>query len=58
MELANAIERRLKRGGWEVMRPEREAPNLSWDEYLQWVQSQAKRGISVIEIHGMTDRNL
>mmetsp|Transcript_4441 Transcript_4441/g.15876 ORF Transcript_4441/g.15876 Transcript_4441/m.15876 type:complete len:502 (-) Transcript_4441:183-1688(-) len=52
MEIANRLERRLKTSGWRVLRPERDAPSLRWEDYLQWVGFQSRRGVPVVEIHG------
>jgi hypothetical protein len=52
MDVANVLERQLMRNGWKVLRPEREAPELTWEEYLNWVSKQTSQGIPVLEIHG------
>ena len=52
MEICNRLERRLKASGWRVLRPERDAPSLRWEDYLQWVGAQSRRGVPVVEIHG------
>ena len=38
--------------GWRVLRPERDAPSLRWEDYLQWAGAQSRRGVPVLEIHG------
>lgn len=52
LQVANVLERQLHGNGWEVLRPDRDAPYLSWEEYLNWVSKQTRKGIPVIEIHG------
>ncbi|KAH9297588.1 hypothetical protein KI387_029270, partial [Taxus chinensis] len=52
LEVANVLEKQLRGNGWEVLRPDRDAPLLSWEEYLNWVSEQALKGIPVLEIHG------
>lgn len=51
-QVANALERHLRTNGWDVLRPDRDAPNLQWEHYINWVAQQTLRGIPVIEIHG------
>lgn len=43
---------RLGRAGWRVLRPDRDAPHLMWEEYINWVSARTLRGVPVIEIHG------
>ncbi|CAI7836900.1 unnamed protein product, partial [Closterium sp. NIES-54] len=50
--VADALERQLRSTGWDVLRPDRDAPNLQWEQYLNWVSKQTMRGVPVIEIHG------
>ncbi|CAI5474223.1 unnamed protein product [Closterium sp. Yama58-4] len=50
--LIHALERQLRSTGWDVLRPDRDAPNLQWEQYLNWVSKQTMRGVPVIEIHG------
>ncbi|GJP49177.1 hypothetical protein CLOM_g8420 [Closterium sp. NIES-68] len=52
LEVADALERQLRSTGWDVLRPDRDAPNLQWEQYLNWVSTQTMRGVPVIEIHG------
>ncbi|KAI5068018.1 hypothetical protein GOP47_0016363 [Adiantum capillus-veneris] len=52
MHIANLVERDLHTHGWRVLRPDRDAPYLSWEEYLNWVSKQTLRGRPVVEIHG------
>eukprot|EP00271_Cylindrocystis_brebissonii_P017211 TRINITY_DN437_c0_g1_i1.p1 TRINITY_DN437_c0_g1~~TRINITY_DN437_c0_g1_i1.p1 ORF type:complete len:647 (+),score=116.79 TRINITY_DN437_c0_g1_i1:122-2062(+) len=52
LEVANAVEQQLTGRGWEVLRPDRDAPGLRWEEYLNWVSDQTYRGSPVLEIHG------
>eukprot|EP00249_Psilotum_nudum_P013102 c24153_g1_i2 orf=1086-2402(+) len=52
VEVANVVEKQLRGNGWEVLRPDRDAPYLSWEEYLNWVSKQTLKGIPVLEIHG------
>ncbi|KAI5055761.1 hypothetical protein GOP47_0029282 [Adiantum capillus-veneris] len=52
LEIANLVERDLHAHGWRVLRPDRDAPYLSWEEYLNWVSKQTLRGHPVVEIHG------
>lgn len=52
LEVANVLEKQLRGNGWEVLRPDRDAPLLSWEEYLNWVSKQTLKGIPVVEIHG------
>lgn len=52
LEVANMLEKQLRGNGWEVLRPDRDAPLLSWEEYLNWVSKQTLKGIPVVEIHG------
>ncbi|CAI5949957.1 unnamed protein product [Closterium sp. NIES-64] len=52
LEVADALERQLRSTGWDVLRPDRDAPNLQWEQYLNWVSKQTMRGVPVIEIHG------
>ncbi|MCO5565049.1 hypothetical protein L7F22_018719 [Adiantum nelumboides] len=51
-EIANLVERDLHGHGWRVLRPDRDAPYLLWEEYLNWVSKQTLRGHPVVEIHG------
>jgi hypothetical protein len=46
------LEKQLIENGWEVLRPDRDAPYLSWEEYLNWVSKQTLEGIPLLEIHG------
>ncbi|CAM6090441.1 unnamed protein product [Calypogeia fissa] len=52
MDVANVLERQLMGNGWKVLRPDRDSPNLTWEEYLNWVSKQTSQGIPVLEIHG------
>lgn len=52
LEIANFTEKKLHNKGWEVLRPDRDAPYLSWEEYLNWVSKQTLKGRPVLEIHG------
>ncbi|KAJ7557630.1 hypothetical protein O6H91_04G002600 [Diphasiastrum complanatum] len=52
LEVANVLEKQLRGNGWDVLRPDRDAPHLSWEEYLNWVSKQTLRGVPVLEIHG------
>eukprot|EP00250_Pteridium_aquilinum_P001476 c11665_g1_i1 orf=132-770(-) len=52
LEIANLVERNLHAHGWKVLRPDRDAPYLSWEEYLNWVSKQTRNGHPVVEIHG------
>ncbi|BBN09649.1 hypothetical protein MPTK1_4g21500 [Marchantia polymorpha subsp. ruderalis] len=52
MEIVNILEKQLRGNGWNVLRPDRECPDLSWEEYLNWVSKQTSKGIPVLEIHG------
>eukprot|EP00270_Netrium_digitus_P003141 TRINITY_DN1355_c0_g1_i1.p1 TRINITY_DN1355_c0_g1~~TRINITY_DN1355_c0_g1_i1.p1 ORF type:complete len:590 (+),score=139.24 TRINITY_DN1355_c0_g1_i1:120-1889(+) len=52
LEVANAVERQLRWSGWEVLRPDRDAPHLRWEEYLNWVSHQTLKGVPVMEVHG------
>lgn len=52
LEVANMLEKQLIENGWEVLRPDRDAPYLSWEEYLNWVSKQTLEGIPLLEIHG------
>eukprot|EP01018_Ginkgo_biloba_P018183 Gb_36696 [translate_table: standard] len=52
VQVANVLEKQLRGNGWEVLRPDRDAPQLSWEEYLNWVSKQTLKGIPVLEIHG------
>ncbi|XRB05414.1 hypothetical protein NFJ02_23g53650 [Pycnococcus provasolii] len=55
LEVANRIESKLKNLGWSVLRPDRNAKGLEWDDYLDWITSNSKRGVPVLEIHGQGD---
>ncbi|XP_024400487.1 uncharacterized protein [Physcomitrium patens] len=52
MDVANVLEKELRKNGWEVLRPDRDAPQMQWEEYLNWVSKQSSKGIPVLEIHG------
>lgn len=52
MDVANVVEKQLRNNGWEVLRPDRDAPRMTWEEYLNWVSHQSMNGIPVMEIHG------
>ncbi|KAL3688239.1 hypothetical protein R1sor_014548 [Riccia sorocarpa] len=52
MEVANILEKQLRGNGWKVLRPDRECPGLSWEQYVDWVTKQTSKGIPVLEIHG------
>ena len=52
LEVADRVERLLRQGGWRVLRPERDAPSLRWEDYLQWAGAQTRRGVPVLEVHG------
>lgn len=52
MDVANVLEKELRKNGWEVLRPDRDAPQMQWEEYLNWVSKQTLNGIPVLEIHG------
>eukprot|EP00850_Spirogloea_muscicola_P005286 SM000024S07748 [mRNA] locus=s24:210500:214379:+ [translate_table: standard] len=52
LEVANTIEKQLRGHKWDVLRPDRDAPHLSWEAYLNWVAKQTLRGVPVVEIHG------
>ncbi|XP_024529816.1 uncharacterized protein LOC9658903 isoform X1 [Selaginella moellendorffii] len=52
LDVVNVLERQLRRYGWQVLRPDRDAPNLSWEEYLNWASRQSLKGTPVLEIHG------
>ncbi|CAM6042872.1 unnamed protein product [Sphagnum compactum] len=52
LEVVNMLEKQLIENGWEVLRPDRDAPYLSWEEYLNWVSKQTLEGIPLLEIHG------
>ncbi|KAL2630348.1 hypothetical protein R1flu_015034 [Riccia fluitans] len=52
MEVVNILEKQLRGNGWKVLRPDRECPDLSWEEYLHWVTKKTSKGIPVLEIHG------
>ncbi|KAH7442405.1 hypothetical protein KP509_03G087000 [Ceratopteris richardii] len=52
LEIVNVLEKDLSANGWRVLRPDRDAPNLSWEEYLNWVSKQTCSGHPVVEIHG------
>lgn len=36
-QVADAAEQQLIQHGWNVLRPDREAPHLKWVQYLNWV---------------------
>lgn len=40
MDVANVVEKQLRNNGWEVLRPDRDAPRMTWEEYLNWVSHQ------------------
>lgn len=40
MQVANVLEKELRKNGWEVLRPDRDAPQMQWEEYLNWVSKQ------------------
>jgi len=42
-QVANALERKLRGTGWDVLRPDRDAPDLQWEGYLNWVSRQVCR---------------
>lgn len=42
LQVANVLEKELRMNGWEVLRPDRDAPHLSWEEYLNWVSRQVR----------------
>lgn len=52
LEVADKVEGHLRGVGWRVLRPDREAPHLRWEEYLNWVNTQTLKGVPVMEIHG------
>eukprot|EP00899_Mesostigma_viride_P009361 jgi/Mesvir1/18426/Mv14293-RA.1 len=52
MEVVNRITTQLSTGGWRVLRPDRDAPTMQWEDYLDWVSAQAARGIPTVEVHG------
>lgn len=52
LAIADAVTRKLSRKGWVVWRPDRNAKEGSWQDYLDWVGRQTVRGVPVVEIHG------
>jgi hypothetical protein len=40
LQVANVLEKELRKNGWEVLRPDRDAPQMQWEEYLNWVSKQ------------------
>eukprot|EP00898_Chlorokybus_atmophyticus_P003353 jgi/Chlat1/4018/Chrsp26S00298 len=52
MEVANRVTTQLSTSGWRVLRPDRDAPTMQWDDYLDWISAQAARGVPTVEIHG------
>jgi hypothetical protein len=52
LQVAEKVAQRLTGEGWTVLRPDRDAPHLMWEEYINWVSRQTLKGVPVIEIHG------
>ena len=52
MELADNVDELLTKKGWVVLRPDRTAGGIGWEEYLHWVAWQSQCGIPVLELHG------
>ena len=50
--IANKCERKLRKLGWNVVRPDLFDPPLSWERYCDWAREQSASGVSLLEIHG------
>lgn len=50
----NILEKQLRGNGWNVLRPDRECPDLSWEEYLNWVSKQVI-SFYILSIDGKLD---